>query len=141
MKKVLIVIFNVMIIMFLIGCDSNSNIVINKTITNGYINFKFENLDRSIDGTLDLNSGDTIETIIDIKNGHISIKIEGDNKEILYEGNDVHSSKMSFSAVQKGKYTFTLSGENANGNISFKKSDADNKNVSENLKVEVDEEK
>ena len=141
MKKFLIGIINIMIIMFFIGCDSNSNIVINKTITNGYINFKFENLDRSIDGTLDLNSGDTIEAIIDIKNGNISIKIEGDNKEILYEGNDVPSSKMSFSAVQKGKYTFTLSGENANGNISFKKSDADNKNVSKNLKVEVDEEK
>jgi hypothetical protein len=140
MKKVFIGIINVMIIMFCIGCDSNSNIVINKTITNGYINFKFENLDRSIDGTLDLNSGDTIETIIDIKNGNISIKIEGDNKEILYEGNDVPSSKMSFSAVKKGKYTFTLSGENANGNISFKKSDADNKNISKNLKVEVDEE-
>ena len=129
MKKVLIVIVNVMIIMFLIGCDSNSNIVINKTITNGYINFKFENLDRSIDGTLDLNSGDTIEAIIDIKNGNISIKIEGDNKEILYEGNDVPSSKMSFSAVRKGKYTFTLSGENAKGNISFKKSDAYNNKV------------
>jgi len=141
MKKFLIGIINIMIIMFFIGCDSNSNIVINKTITNGYINFKFENLDRSIDGTLDLNSGDTIEAIIDIKNGNISIKIEGDNKEILYEGNDVPSSKMSFSAVQKGKYTFTLSGENADGNISFKKCDAGNKNVSKNLKVEADEEK
>ena len=40
---------------------------------------------------------------------------------------------MSFVVAKKGKYTFTLLGKNASGNISFKKSDSDNNKNSKNL--------
>ena len=128
MKKILFVIMNVIIIMFFISCSSNSNIVTKKTITKNCINFEFQNLDGRIDGNLDLNPGDEIEIKIDIENGKLSMEVEGENKEIPYEGKDVKSGKLSFKVAKKGTYAFILSGEKTKGNISFKKKDTDKLN-------------
>lgn len=124
MKRFSWVIINVLTTIFFVGCDIGITPIINKTTTTDKsINFEFEELNEKISGTLNLNSGDTIEAVIDVKKGSYSIKVEGDDKEIPYEGDNTPNGKFSFKTDKKDTYTFFLNGENASGNISFKKMD------------------
>ena len=126
MRKFLIVVVDVFILGFFISCTSNSNLMIKKVVTKNCIDFEFENLNLVRDSTLDLDEGDTIETSVYIEKGEISVKVEGDNGEIPYKCSNVRNGDFSFIVTKKGTYTFTLLGEKANGNISFKKEDEDN---------------
>lgn len=122
MKRFSWVIINVLTTMFLVSCGIGTTPIINKTTTTDKsINFEFEELNENLNGTLNLNAGDTIEAVIEIKKGSYSIKVEGDKKEIFYEGNITQNENFSFKANKKGPYKFSLKGENASGNISIKK--------------------
>lgn len=135
MKRFSWVIINVLATMFFVSCDIGITPIINKTTTTDKsINFEFEELNEKISGTLNLNAGDTIEAVIDVKKGSYSIKVEENNKEIPYEGNTTSNGNFSFKAEKKGAYTFSLNGEKASGNITLKKivlEDDNNKNNSE----------
>lgn len=142
MRKLSGIIAIVAIMVLLISCGNNSKQVINRTGTDTNINFEFENLQGTTDRTLDLNDGDIIETKIDIKSGELAIKVEGEDKEIPYEGNDVKSGEFSFKIQGKGKYTFTLTGKKADGNVSFNRKSADSSKEtkdSKELKTKVNE--
>lgn len=122
MKRFSIIIINVLATMFFVSCDIGITPIVNKTTTTDKsINFEFEELNQTIDGTLNLNVGDTIEAVIDVKKGSYSIKVEEDNKEIPYESNTTSNGNFSFKAEKKGAYTFSLKGEKASGNITLKK--------------------
>jgi hypothetical protein len=122
MKRFSLIIIIVLVTMFFVSCGIGTAPIINKTTTTDKsINFEFEELNENLNGTLNLNSGDTIEAVIEIKKGSYSIKVEGDNKEIFYEGNITKNENFSFKADKKGPYKFSLKGENASGNISIKK--------------------
>ena len=122
MKRFLSIIISALTIMIFVSCDIAPTPIINKTTTTDKsINFEFEELNEDLNGTLNLNAGDTIEAVIDIKKGSYSIKVEGDNKEIFYEGNITQNENFSFKADKKCAYKFSLLGENAIGNISIKK--------------------
>ena len=122
MKRFLLLIISALTIMIFVSCDIGPTPIINKiTTTDKSVNFEFEELNETIKGTLDLNEGDTIEAAIYVSKGSYFIKVERNNKEIPYEGNVSSNGSFSFKASEKGKYTFSLKGEKASGNISFKK--------------------
>lgn len=122
MKRFSVIIINVLATMFFVSCDIGITPIINKTTTTDKsINFEFEELNQTIDGSLNLNAGDTIEAVIDVKKGSYSIKVEEDNKEIPYEGNTTSNGNFSFKAEKKGVYKFSLKGEKASGNITLTK--------------------
>lgn len=121
MKRYFKVLLSLVVIMFFVSCNNGAKPVISKTATDNNINFEFEELNEAINGTLNLEAEDTIETVIDVKKGSYSIKVEGDNKEVPYEGNSIKNGQFTFKVPKKGAYTFTLKGEKASGNIGFKK--------------------
>ncbi|WP_160691982.1 hypothetical protein [Clostridium sp. C2-6-12] len=128
MKKFIIGAINLTILLLFTGCGDNFQHVVNKNITGNTIEYEFKNLSKPISASLDLKAGDTIETIMNLQEGNASIKVEGDNKKVPYEGNLIGSSKFTFEITDKGTYTFTLSGDDASGNITFKKVDSSEKN-------------
>lgn len=128
MKKFIIGAINITILLLFAGCGENFQHVVNKNITGNTIDYEFKNLSKPISASLDLKAGDTIETIINIQEGSASIKVEGDNKNVAYEGNLIGSNQFTFDITDKGTYTFTLAGDDASGNISFKKVDSSEKN-------------
>lgn len=121
MKKFIIGAINITILLIFAGCGDNFQHVVNKNITGNSINYEFKNLSKPISASLDLKPGDTIETIMNIQEGNASIKVEGDNKNVPYEGTLIGSNKFTFNITDKGTYTFTLAGDDASGNITFKK--------------------
>lgn len=128
MKKFIIGAINITILLLFAGCGENFQHVVNKNITGNTIDYEFKNLSKPISASLDLKAGDTIETIINIQEGSASIKVEGDNKNVPYEADLIANNQFTFDITDKGSYTFTLSGDHASGDISFKKVDSKQKN-------------
>ena len=128
MKKFIIGAINITVLLLFAGCGENFQHVVNKNITGNTIEYEFKNLSKPISASLALKSGDTIETIMDIQEGNASIKVEADNKKVAYEGNLIGSNQFTFDITDKGTYTFTLAGDDASGNITFKKVDSSEKN-------------
>lgn len=136
MKKFIIASISITILLLFTGCGENFQHVVNKNITGNTIDYEFKNLSKPISATLDLKAGDTIETIMNIQEGSASVKVEGDNKKVPYEGNLAGSNQFTFDITDKGTYTFTLTGDDASGDITFKKVDSseNNKNDSDDSK-------
>lgn len=136
MKKFIIGAINITILLLFTGCGENFQHVVDKKITENTIEYEFKNLSKPISGSLDLEAGDTIETIMNIQEGKASIKVEGDNKKVPYEGNLMGNNKFTFGITAKGIYTFTLAGDDASGEITFEKVDSSgkDKDVSVSLK-------
>ena len=128
MKKFIIGAINLTILLLFTGCGENFQHVVNKNITGNTIEYEFKNLSKPISASLDLKAGDTIETIMNIEEGNASIKVEGDNKKVPYEGNLIGNNKFTFDITDKGTYTFTLAGDDASGEVTFKKVDSSEKN-------------
>lgn len=127
MKKFIIGAINITILLLFIGCGENFQHVVDKKITGNTIEYEFKNLSKPISGRLDLEAGDAIETIMNIQEGKASIKVEGDNQKVPYEGNLMGCNKFTFGITHKGTYTFTLAGDDASGDITFKKVDSSGK--------------
>lgn len=123
MKKFIIGAINVIVLLLFTGCGEDFQHVVNKNITGNTIDYEFKNLNKPIAASLDLEAGDTIEAIMNMKEGSASIKVEGDNKKVPYEGNLMGSNQFTFDITDKGTYTFTLSGDDASGDITFKRVD------------------
>ena len=129
MKKFIIGAINLTILLLFAGCGESFQHVVDKKITGNTIDYEFKNLSKPISGSLDLEAGDTIETIMNIQEGSASVKVEGDNKKVPYEGNLMGSNQFTFDVTDKGTYTFTLAGDDACGDVAFKKVDSsENKN-------------
>ncbi len=65
-------------------------------------------------------SGDTISGKIIVKNGSLSIKIQKDDEEPIYDNNEISASnEFNVEISESGTYTVSVTGEKAKGSLSF----------------------
>lgn len=71
---------------------------------------------------LTLESGDRVSARIVVDSGKLSIRIQKDNDEPVYECEEISASdNFDFHIQKSGVYTFTVTGEKAKGSIQFVK--------------------
>lgn len=69
---------------------------------------------------MSLKKGESINTIIDNKSGHLDILITDSEGEKIYKGDDVTSEKFSIEVPKTDTYKISVTGKKAKGNVSFK---------------------
>ena len=67
-----------------------------------------------------LENGDSIKVKMDVSGGNLSVKIQKDKEEPVYEREGISEAEKSDIKIEEsGTYTVTVTGEKAKGNVSF----------------------
>lgn len=76
-------------------------------------------LNSTIDATIVLMAGETMNTAIDVQNGKVDILVKNEKGTVAYKGDDVESGSFSFGITEDGSYTFSITGTKAKGSVHF----------------------
>ena len=68
---------------------------------------------------LSLKTGDVIDTVVVSDDGSVDIQVENSAGEAIYSETDVPTSEFEISISQDDVYTFTVTGHEAKGSVSF----------------------
>ena len=68
---------------------------------------------------LSLETGDVIDTVVVSDDGSVDIQVENSAGEAIYSETDVPTSEFEISISQDDVYTFTVTGHEAKGSVSF----------------------
>ena len=68
---------------------------------------------------LSLKAGDVIDTAVVSDDGSVDIQVENSAGEAIYSETDVPTSEFEISISQDDVYTFTVTGHEAKGSVSF----------------------
>jgi hypothetical protein len=102
------------------GCgNSSSKFTGSKTANDNQFLADFDMLNSTIESTIKLKAGESIDTAIDIKKGKVDILVKNENGTVAYKGDDVDSSSFSIGITEDGSYTFSITGSKANGSVHF----------------------
>jgi hypothetical protein len=122
MKNITLLLLSILLIFIVTGCD--------KPIFNGnrISNDKEFSMDYSI-----LNKTETHEmildegTIVDVnivnKSGYLNVLVKDTNEQELYRGDNALTSHFSITIPKTDTYIFNITGNNAEGSVSFKVAD------------------
>lgn len=80
---------------------------------------EYEVLNREYYHVFELNANDVIEVNIVDEAGELSIVIQNEKEEIIYQGNDLPTSHFQVTVHQNGSYKIIVSGHKAKGSVSF----------------------
>ena len=70
-----------------------------------------------------LEEGTTVNVIIESNSGRVDILVEDAHREKIYKGDDADSGEFSLKIPKTDTYTFSVTGSNAKGSVSFKVAD------------------
>lgn len=108
------------VVLILCMCCCSGRSEYSSVKNNGSWTVEFHPLNTTLEEEFILNSGDSIVVNSDIISGSIAVKIGKENSTPVYEGN---SSELGYFAVtvhEDGVYIISLSGNRAEGDISFR---------------------
>lgn len=76
-------------------------------------------LNTSDKRNLSLVAGDIIDAEVVSESGSVAIKVENSEGDLIYTETDVPTSDFEIVIPEDGTYTFTVTGQNAKGSVSF----------------------
>lgn len=76
-------------------------------------------LNTSDKRNLSLVAGDIIDAEVVSESGSVAIKVENSERDLIYTETDVPTSDFEIVIPEDGTYTFTVTGQNAKGSVSF----------------------
>ena len=118
MKKVLVGSFYVSITIFLSACGTDFNG--SRTGNDSEFIMEYSALNITDTQELTVETGDTIHVNLVIKKGSLSIKIQKDGEEPIYEDNGISvSNEFDVEIDESGTYTVEVTGKKAKGSVSF----------------------
>ncbi len=118
MKKVLLIVSMLAITIFLSACgtDFDGSRIGND---NEFI-MQYSVLNTTDMQELTVETGDTIHVNLVVKKGSLSIKIQKDGEEPIYEDNGISASnEFDVEIDESGTYTVEVTGKKAKGSVSF----------------------
>ena len=69
-----------------------------------------------------MKAGETIHAELVVKSGTLSVQIQTENGEVVYEDSDIKTSgSFNVAVKENGIYTVTVTGKMAEGSVSFQK--------------------
>ena len=118
MKKFLLIVCTLALMVSLTGCDTKFDG--SRAGSNSEFIMEYSVLNKTDTQDLLAKSGDTISAKIMVNKGSLSIKIQKDEEEPIYESNGIsESTEFDVEIDKSGTYTVSVTGEKAKGSVSF----------------------
>lgn len=118
MKKFLLIVCTLALMVSSTGCDTKFDG--SRTGNDSEFIMEYSVLNKTDTQDLIAKSGDTIGGKIIVNKGSLSIKIQKDEEEPIYESNGIsESTEFDVEIDESGTYTVSVTGEKTKGNVSF----------------------
>ena len=118
MKKFLLIVCTLALIVSLTACGLTFDG--SRTGNDSEFIMEYHVLNKTDTQDLIAESGDTISGKIIVNKGSLSIKIQKDDEEPIYENNGISvSNEFDVEINESGTYTVSVTGKKAKGSISF----------------------
>lgn len=108
------------VVLILCMCCCSGGSEYSSVKNNGSWTVEFHPLNTTLEEEFILNSGDSIAVNSDIISGSIAVKIGKENSTPVYEGNSSELGYFEVTVHEDGVYIISLSGNRAEGDISFR---------------------
>lgn len=116
MKKIVVLLM--ILVMSIAGCTPAFNG--SRTGNESQLIMEYSAFNTTDSQKLVIEAGDSIDAKIVVDKGSLSITIQQEDKEPVYESNNISSSDNFDVAIEEGgTYTVTVAGEKAKGSVSF----------------------
>lgn len=128
----------------LCACGSNDNAKFNgsKTGDAQHFDIDFDILNTTYTHELVMEEGESIEISIEKESGSISLLVQMESEDSVYQGDDVDTGEFEVIISEAGTYTLSVTGKKAKGHVVFTKklrdSDAENEVETKDSDVEED---
>lgn len=118
MKKILLIVCTLALMVSLTACDSKFDG--SRIGSDSEFIMEYRVLNTTDTQDLIAESGDIISGNIIVNKGSLSIKIQKDDEEPIYENNGISvSNEFDVEINESGTYTVSVTGEKAKGSVSF----------------------
>lgn len=118
MKKFLLIVCILALMVSLTGCDTKFDG--SRTGNDSEFIMEYSVLNKTDTQDLIAESGDAISGKIIVQKGSLSIKIQKDEEEPVYESSGISvSNEFDAEIDESGTYTVSVTGEKAKGSVSF----------------------
>lgn len=128
----------------LCACGTNDNAKFNgsKTGDAQHFDIDFDILNTTYTHELVMEEGESIEISIEKESGSISLLVQKESEDSVYQGDDVDTGEFEVIISEAGTYTLSVTGKKAKGHVVFTKklrdSDAENEVETKDSDVEED---
>ena len=118
MKKIILIVCTLVFLISLTACGTKFDG--SRTGNDSEFIMEYSVLNTTDAQDLTIESGDTISAKIVIDKGSLSIKIQKDGEEPIYESNEISTSnEFDVEIDESGTYTVEVTGKKAKGSVSF----------------------
>ena len=118
MKKIILIVCTLVFLISLTACGTEFDG--SRTGNDSEFIMEYSVLNTTDAQDLTIEAGDTISAKIVVDKGSLSIKIQKDGEEPIYESNEISTSnECEVEIDESGTYTVEVTGKKAKGSVSF----------------------
>ena len=118
MKKIILIVCTLVFLISLTACGTEFDG--SRTGNDSEFIMEYSVLNTTDAQDLTIEAGDTISAKIVVDKGSLSIKIQKDGEEPIYESNEISTSNaFDVEIDESGTYTVEVTGKKAKGSVSF----------------------
>ena len=118
MKKIILIVCTLVFLISLTACGTKFDG--SRTGNDSEFIMEYSVLNTTDAQDLTIEAGDTISAKIVVDKGSLSIKIQKDGEEPIYESNGISTSnELDVEIDESGTYTVEVTGKKAKGSVSF----------------------
>ena len=118
MKKIILIVCTLVFLISLTACGTEFDG--SRTGNDSEFIMEYSVLNTTYEQYLTIEDGDTIIAKIVVDKGSLSIKIQKDGEEPIYESNEISTSnEFDVEIDESGTYTVEVTGKKAKGSVSF----------------------
>ena len=118
MKKIILIVCTLVFLISLTACGTEFDG--SRTGNDSEFIMEYSVLNTTDAQDLTIEDGDTISAKIVVDKGSLSIKIQKDGEEPIYESNEISTSnEFDVEIDESGTYTVEVTGKKAKGSVSF----------------------
>lgn len=103
----------------LTACSNQDGFAGNIVADDTYYDMTFDWLNTTYTYDMYLEQGDGIEVFLEKERGKVSVLIQCEDEEVVYQGDDMEPSSFAVNIKETGNYTVKITGKEAKGHISF----------------------
>lgn len=122
MKKFICILSTVFVMLLLVACNGIGMSFSGSRIGNdSQLTMKYSVFNTTYDQYLVMEKGDVIDADIESESGTLSVTIQSEDGETVYENEDVPTGTFQIEISKKGTYKLEVTGKKAKGSLSFRK--------------------
>lgn len=119
LHKIKMLFLAIIVALGLTACSNQDGFAGNIVADDTYYDMTFDWLNTTYTYDMYLEQGDGIEVFLEKERGKVSVLIQCEDEEAVYQGDDMEPSSFAVNIKETGNYTVKITGKEAKGHISF----------------------